>query len=96
MDVETKLAALIELAESCDITVRMVPTSGDSREHPGGALVRLKDKEILFLDPIAPPAEQIDVLATALRSRSNLQDRFLPPEIRREIDGKDWKEIRDV
>ena len=82
MDLYARLSALTNLAGSFGITIRRVPSSGDPAGHPGGAFVRLKGKEILFLDPTAPVTDQIDVVAAALRDRKELQDMFVPPEIR--------------
>jgi len=87
MDPAAQLGLLIDLAESLGITVRRAPSSGESDTHPGGALVRLKGAEMLFLDPTAPLEDQIAVAAAALRGRQELADRFLAPEIRQLIDG---------
>ena len=88
MEPQTQLNALIDLAESLGITVRRVPSAGGvSGERPGGALVRLRGKEMIFLDPSAGVADRIDVVAAALRGRGELADKFLPPEIRELIDG---------
>jgi len=89
MEASVQLGALIDLAESLGITVRRAPSSGESDAHPGGALVRLKGAEMLFLDPTAPLGDQIAVAAAALRGRRELAERFLPPEIRRLIDQID-------
>jgi hypothetical protein len=64
-----------------------VPSAGDSPEHPGGALVRLRQREMLLLNPSASTADQIAAVAGALRGRAELADRFLPPELRELIDG---------
>lgn len=90
MDVSSQLAALLELAESLGITIRRAPAAGDSSEHPGGALVRLKDKDILFLDPTASPADQISVAASALRTRrQQLDGIFVSPQIRELIESEE-------
>lgn len=90
MDVSSQLASLLELAESLGITIRRAPAVGDSSEHPGGAMVRLKDKDILFLDPTASPADQISVAASALRTRrEQLDGMFVPPQLRELIEASD-------
>lgn len=90
MDVSSQLGAILELAESLGITIRRGPAAGDSSEHPGGALVRLKDKDILFLDPTASPTDQIDVAISALRNkREQLEGIFVPPQIRELIESDD-------
>ena len=83
MDVSSQLGVLLELAESLGITIRRAPAADESGEHPGGALVRLKGRDILFLDPMASPADQISVAAAALRGKyDQLQEKFIPPQIR--------------
>ena len=86
MEIEGQFDYLIDLAESVGIVIRRVRWSQDGREYPGGALVHLKGKEMLVLDPSAPIADQIDVVASALRGRAEIEDRFLPPEIRDRIE----------
>jgi hypothetical protein len=87
MEPHTRLNLLLDLAEEEGIAVRRVPSAGDAAEHPGGALVKLKGKEILFLDPTAPLPDQVAVVAACLRGRSGIEQRFLPPEIRQAIDN---------
>ena len=87
MDIADQLNALIELAESLKIPVRRVPLGGDSADHPGGAMVRLKGEAVLFLDSAAAPEDQLAAVAAALRGREELRDRFLLPEIRRLLDS---------
>jgi hypothetical protein len=82
MDPHGKLRALVDLAEALGITVRRAASAGQSPQHPGGALVRLRGQEMLFLDPTAPATDQIDVVVEALRGRAELDELFLPPEIR--------------
>jgi len=88
VDVSGQLAALTDLAESLGIVVRQGPPGGDSAgsRRPGGALVRLKGVEILFLDPSAAPEDHISVVAGALAGRAELADRFIPPAIRQLIE----------
>ncbi|MGC9454099.1 MAG: hypothetical protein ACP5HU_04475 [Phycisphaerae bacterium] len=86
MDEHGKLSFLLNLARELGIIVRRVPSSA-GLSGSGGALVRLRDKEILMLDSSASLTEQIGVAADAMRGRSELEDRFLPPEIRELLDG---------
>jgi hypothetical protein len=77
-------------AESLGIEIRRVPSAlgGEGIDrHGGGALVELKGREILFLDPDAPVADRIAVAAGALAGRSELEATYLPPEIRQLIEG---------
>ena len=86
MDPHVNLSRLLELAEEAGITVRRVPAAGDDAEHPGGAFVRLKGREMLLLDPTAAVCDQIVVVAAALRGRPEIENRYLTPEIRQLID----------
>lgn len=89
MEIQSKLAALVDLAEELGIAVRRVPLAGESADHPGGAMVKLKGREMFFLDPTAAPADQVAAIAIALRGRKELENRFLPPEIREAIDARE-------
>ena len=48
--------------------------------------MRLKGKDILFLDPAASVADRLAAAAAALAGRDELEDRFLPPQIRQLVD----------
>ena len=85
MEPETILSTLLELAQDAGLSVRSMPSSIDEQAHRGGSLVRLKGKEIFFLNSSAETAEQVQALAAALAGRKQLADRFLPPEIRQII-----------
>ena len=87
MEQRSQLRRLLDLAGQIELEVRRVPGSAGGADHPGGAMVRLKGKDILFLDPVACPSEQLDVLAGALRGRPEIEDRFLPPEVRELIEN---------
>jgi len=89
MEQGSQLRTLLDLAEQIGLEVRRVAGASNGSEHPGGAMVRLKGREILFLDPAASPSDQIGVLAASLRGRPQIEDRFLPPEIRELIDAAD-------
>ncbi|HUT59289.1 MAG TPA: hypothetical protein VNA25_15680 [Phycisphaerae bacterium] len=79
------MAALVDLAESLGFQVRAGP-SGESAGRAGGAVVRLRDKQIIFLDAHAPPGDQINVLAAALAERPEIAERFIVPELRELIE----------
>ncbi len=81
MNEATKLEWLLELAESLEIQVREV-SSGPSGVEGGGALVRLRGEDVLFLDREAGAGEQLAVVASALRERPELQDIYIPPALR--------------
>jgi len=86
MDEKRTLRMLLDLADEIGIAVRPAPAGEGRDAHPGGALVRLKGEEILFLDRRASAADQLGAVAGALRGRRELDERFLPPEIREAID----------
>ena len=86
MDAAKRLEILTELAEEMGIEIRRAPSHGDWGEK-AGAVVRLRGREIVFLDPSATPPDQAEVLAAALRQRRELRDRYLPPEIRLLLNG---------
>jgi len=86
MDEEGRLRFLLDLAESLGIEVRRAPPGGAGWDTPGGALVRLGDKEMLFMDAAAPIAARIVAAAAALAGRREIEQMFLPPEIREVIE----------
>jgi len=84
MFAEDKLSSLVETAKSLGIEVRLVDTAGSGKD--GGALVRLKGREIIFLDVSAPIADRVETVARALAGRNELEQRYLPPEVRQAIE----------
>ena len=86
METSRQLTVLLELAEQLDIAIRAAPSGGGS-DRPGGAVVRLRGRQVLFLDPPASDADKVEVVAEALRARDELVEMFLPPEIRELIEG---------
>ncbi|MBS3821029.1 MAG: hypothetical protein GVY16_11545 [Planctomycetes bacterium] len=87
MDAHAKLRELLDLAESLGLEVRRVSGVSRSEDRPGGALVRVRGREVLFLDPTAPTGEQLAVVIDALRGRSELAEQWLPPAIRDLLDN---------
>lgn len=86
MDTYSQLSALLDLAEEIGLSVRLMPAAADGSDHPGGAMVRMKGKEVLFLDSQASVADRLAVVALALSGRKELEDRFLAPELREIIE----------
>jgi len=86
MDEERKLRVLLDLAESLGIEVRRGPARGAGWDAKGGSLGRRRHREMLFLDDTASIAVQIAAVAAALARRSEIEQIFLPPEIRETID----------
>ena len=85
MDEYAQLRALLDLADSVGIVIRRRPAA--ETPHAAGALVRLGGREMLFLDPAAAVADRIAAVAAALAGRPEVEDVFLPPEIRRHIEA---------
>ena len=81
MDSAAQLDYLIDLAEGLGMTLRHVAGRGTS-DAAAGDVVRLKGREILFLDSAAPVTEQIAAVAQALRGRPELDEMYLPPQVR--------------
>ena len=94
MDSHQQLEALLDLAEQVGLAVRRLAGPAGGGEHPGGALVRVRGQEVLFLDSAAAVADQLAVAAAALAGRSELEDRFLPPELRQLIDDHAGRDPR--
>ena len=86
MDEHAKLRALLDLVESAGIEIRRAPAGLDA-DGAGGALVSVRGREILFLDPTASAADRIAVVASALTGRTQIEEIYLPPEIRELIDA---------
>ena len=85
MDAKEQFAALADLAESLGMEIRRAPAA-EGAERPGGAVIRLKGRQIVFLDESAPAAERAAVLAGALAERPEVADMFLPPQLREIIE----------
>jgi len=89
MDKHGELRVLLDLAESVGIVIRRAPSGGDAsagQGHPGGALVSLHGRDMLFLDPAAGVADRIAVVAAALAGRKELDDLYIPPQVRQRIE----------
>ena len=63
MDLYQQLESLLELASEVGITLRRLAGPAAGAEYPGGALVRLRGKDVLFLDSTAAIADQLAVTA---------------------------------
>ena len=85
MDSYEQLETLLALAAQAGFQVRRASTEG--ADHPGGAVVRLRDRQMIFLDPAAAVADQAAVVASALRGCELLEGIYLPPQVRELIDG---------
>jgi hypothetical protein len=82
MDLTTRLEALLTLAEEIGLDVRAVPMGGE-----GGGLCRIRDRRILFVDTAADLATRYDRSLTALADLPELDERYLLPELRRDLES---------
>lgn len=87
VDDSAKLTCLLGLARELGVEVRRMPEPSSDPARPGGSMVRLKGRPVVFVDFAASLPDQLDVMASALAGRPELQDRFLPPEIRLLLDS---------
>jgi hypothetical protein len=91
MQLADVLEALLELAEEVSLEVRVLreDRAQDGDFPPTSACCRVKGKVWVVLSPNDPAELHCRVLGSALKSEAAtvLEDRFLPPAIRRWIDG---------
>ena len=81
MDLGTRLEALLDLAEKLGVDVRVEPMGGS-----GGGLCKLRGKSVLFVDLSADLATRYDRTLAALAPLPDLDEHFLLPEVRQDID----------
>jgi len=81
MDLSLRLDTLLNLAEDLGIEVRAEPMGGS-----GGGICRLRGQRVLFVDTDADLATRYDRTLIAMATLSDLDDKFIIPEIRADID----------
>jgi hypothetical protein len=81
MELSRRLEALLEAAEAIGIDVRAEPMGGE-----GGGLCQFAGRRVLFLDTMADVPTRYDRTLTALASISELDDHYLLPELRDDIE----------
>jgi len=84
MDIDAQFRALMDLAETLGLEIRSV---SPLETQGAGALVKIHNKEVLFLDFSASVADRISLLAETLRGRDELQQIYIKPELRRLIEA---------
>ncbi len=83
-----KLAELLSLAEAWGVELRAIPaTDGAPNGRSAGAFVCLKGRDVLFMDPTAPVADQIALVVEALQGREEIEKCFVKPAIRDLLTG---------
>lgn len=81
MDIARRLNALVEVAEQIGIEVRAEPMGGE-----GGGLCRLRGRNVLFIDISADLATRYDRTVAAMAGMPELDQCFLLPEVRADLD----------
>ena len=81
MDSQELLEHLLELAAQLDISVRRTDLGGS-----GGSLVNLRGQQILFIDTLADPADQLERIIPSFASLPSLDDIYIIPELRQLLD----------
>ncbi len=80
MELQTRLDALLRLAEEIGLAVRREPLGGT-----GGGLCVLRGRRILFDDTSADLETRYEAMLAALAPLPELETRFVIPEIREEL-----------
>lgn len=78
------LDELIEAAKRCGFEVRQEKLLREVGYRARGGSCRMRERDLVILDRDQAPADQIDVLADALRER-DLESLYLSPAARRAI-----------
>jgi hypothetical protein len=73
---------LAQAAERVGLQVRRVRLLREVGYRARGGACRLREKDLLIIDSAQPPAEQLEVLLEALRTR-DLETMYLSPAARR-------------
>jgi hypothetical protein len=81
MDIGNRLEILLTLAEELGIEIRAEPMGGD-----GGGLCRLRGRQVLFVDTLADLSTRYDRTLTAMSSLSELEERYVVPEVRQDLE----------
>jgi hypothetical protein len=81
MDVQARLAELITLAESVGLAIRRETLGGS-----GGGMCTLKGQRVLFVDTAADPDTQYERTLAALAPLEQVQNHYLPPEVREDLE----------
>ncbi|NLX23983.1 MAG: hypothetical protein GXY55_20210 [Phycisphaerae bacterium] len=81
MDLGLRLEALLGVAEQVGIEVRAEPMNGE-----GGGLCVLRGRRVLFVDTLADLATRYDRTLAALASVEGVDQCYLVPEVRQDIE----------
>jgi hypothetical protein len=86
MELKDQLAVLVDLAESIGVTVRWTSRGRQSTDARAVVMVRLRGREMFFVDPAASIADQVSAIAALLADHPELGDRFICPQVRARLD----------
>jgi hypothetical protein len=89
MDLQSRLDALLAMAEEIGLKIRREPLGGD-----GGGYCLLRGQRVLFVDTAADLETRYERTLAALAPLAELDQRYLPPEVREEIDRQRQAEKR--
>jgi hypothetical protein len=78
------LDELVEAAKSCGFEVRREKLMREIGYRARGGSCRVRERDLIILDSVQPAAEQLEVLAEALKER-NFETLYLSPAARRMI-----------
>lgn len=81
MDLESKLDELLRVAEEIGLHIRHEPQGGE-----GGGFCVINGRRQLFVDTMADPATRYEHTLEALASLPELEERFLRPDVREDIE----------
>lgn len=81
VELQHRLEALLTLTEQLGIEVRAETMGGE-----GGGLCKLRGQWVLFVDTAADLATRYDHTLTALAARPDLENHYLPPEVRDDLE----------
>ncbi|MEK6643384.1 MAG: hypothetical protein AABZ08_05700 [Planctomycetota bacterium] len=80
MDLQTRLDILTGLAEELGLAIRREPLGG-----AGGGFCQIKGQRILFIDTMGDVETRYERTLEALAGLPEIEQRFVPPEIREDI-----------
>jgi hypothetical protein len=81
VDLQTRLDALLELAEEIGLSIRREPLGGES-----GGLCVVRGQRVLFVDTTADIETRYERTLEALAPLPELDERYLRPDIREDIE----------
>ena len=81
MNLASRLEELLAAAEKIGVDVRAEPMGGE-----GGGLCQLRGRPVLFVDTSADRATRYDRTMAALATLPELDEHYLVPEVRADLD----------